>query len=113
RDACALGQGDVLAAQGLDHDEAEAGQGDDDDEEDGGRDDQVGPGAQLGTGDLGQRLAAAADGGGQHQHVLDGAGQADANDDPEQTGHVAVLNGQHGANQRTGAGDGGERSAQE
>ena len=73
----------------------------------------AGPAAQLGAGDLGQRLAAAAHRGGQDEHVLHGAGQADADDQPEQARHVAVLDGQHRADERPGPGDGGEVMAEQ
>ena len=41
--------------------------------------------ADLGAGDPGQALAAAADRRGQHHHVLHRAGQADAHDQPDQS----------------------------
>ena len=108
-----FGQLHFLAAERLDDDEAQPGQGDDDDEQDGQRHDDARPAAQFGAGDLGERLAAAAHGGGQHEHVLHGAGEADADDQPEQAGHVAVLDGEHRADERAGAGDGGEVVAEE
>ena len=49
----------------------------------------------------------------QHDHVLDGAGEDDADDDPDRARQVAHLRGQHGPDQRAGAGDGGEVVAEQ
>ena len=106
-------QGNFLAPERLDDDEAQARQGDDDDEEDGQR-------AAMPAGrpiscraSLGQALAAAPDRERQHEHVLHGAGEADADDQPEQPRQVAELDRQHRADQRPGAGDGGEVVAEQ
>ena len=52
------------------------------------------------AGQPGQALAAAADRGGQHHHVLHRPGQADADHQPDQARHVAELDRQHRPDQR-------------
>ena len=69
--------------------------------------------AEFGAGDLGERFAAAPHRGRQHEHVLHRAGQTDADHQPEQAGHVAVLDRQHRADQRAGPGDRGEVMAEQ
>ncbi len=64
--------------------------------------------ADLGACDLGQRSAAAPGGGPQDDEVVDRAGEADAGDEPDQPGRVAELRGEHGTDERAGAGDRGE-----
>ena len=46
-------------------------------------------------------------------HVLDRAGEDHADDDPERAGEVAHLGGEHGPDQRAGAGDRGEVVAEQ
>ena len=46
-------------------------------------------------------------------HVLHGAGEDHADDDPQRAGQVAHLGGEHGADQRPGAGDRGEVVAEQ
>ena len=103
----------LLAAEGFDDDEAEAGERNHHDEEDRQGDDDRRGFAELGEGDLGERLAAAPHRRRQHEHVLHRAGQTDADDEPEQAGHVAVLDRQHGADERAGAGDSREVMAEQ
>ena len=69
--------------------------------------------AEFLAGHLAQGPAAAAHGEEQDQVVLDGAGQDDADDDPDGAGQVAHLGGDDRAHQRAGAGDGGEVVAEE
>ena len=54
-----------------------------------------------------------ADARGQGEEILDSAGEADADHDPQQAGHVAELGGQHRADQWACAGDGREVVAEE
>ena len=46
-------------------------------------------------------------------HVLHGAGEDDADDDPDRARQVAHLRGEHGADERAGAGDRGEVVAEQ
>ena len=54
-----------------------------------------------------------ADGEGQDQEILHGAGEDDAGQYPQRAGKVAHLGSENGADQRAGAGDGGEMVAEE
>ena len=49
----------------------------------------------------------------EHEHVLDRPGDAHAEDDPQRSGKVPHLGGQDRADERAGAGDGGEMVAVE
>ena len=49
----------------------------------------------------------------EHEHVLHRAGQAHADDEPQQAGHVAILNREHRSDQRSRAGDRREVVAKE
>ena len=62
---------------------------------------------------LAEGLAVAAHREEEHDHVLDGAGEDDADDDPERAGQVAHLRREHRADERAGAGDRGEVVAEE
>ena len=90
----------LLAAERLDHDDAQARQRDDDDVEDGDRRGHPRGRADLGAGDRGEALPPAPDRGGQHHHVLHRAGQADADDQPDQPRQVAELDRQDRPDQR-------------
>ena len=64
--------------------------------------------ADLGARDVGERTAATTGRGPQDDHVVDGAGEADAADEPDQSRRVAELRREHGADERSRAGDRGE-----
>ena len=57
---------------------------------------------------LAERLAVAADRGGEDHEVLHGAAECDADDDPDDAGQVAELRREGRPDQRSGAGDGRE-----
>ena len=99
--------------QGVHHADGKPGQGEDEDEEDG--EGGHGPGAlaDLLLGDVGQALALVAHRGEQHHHVVHGAAQDAADDDPEGPGQPPELRGQHRPEQGPGGGDGGEMVAEE
>ena len=65
------------------------------------------------AGHLAQGASAAAHGEEHDEVVLDGAGEDDADDDPDGAGQVAHLGGEDRAHQGAGAGDGGEVVAEE
>ncbi len=108
-----LGHRHALAAQGLDDHDAQSGQRDDDHVQDGDRRGRAGDRPKLLAGDLGQALAAATGGGRQDHHVLHGTGEAHAHHEPDQPRQVAELDGKDGADQRSGARDGGEVVAEQ
>ena len=89
----------------VDDREAEAGERDDDDEQDGDGGGGAGDRADLGARDVGERAPAAARRRPQNDQVVDGAGEADAGDQPDEPGRVAELRGEHRADQRAGARD--------
>ena len=97
----------------VDDDEPEARERDDDDEEDRERGDDAGDGADLVARDLGERRAAAPGRRPQDDEVVDGAGEADADDEPEEPGCIAELRGEDGPDERPGAGDRGEMVAEQ
>ena len=86
---------------------------DDDDEQHGDRAGDAGHRADLRARDLGERPAAAARRRPQDRHVVHGAGEAAAGDQPDESGRVAALRGQRRPDERSGAGDGGEMMAEE
>jgi len=47
------------------------------------------------------------------ERILNGAGETHAADEPQETGRVAELRGEHGADERPGAGNRGEMVAEE
>ena len=59
-------------------------------------------------GHLAEAASAATHGEEEDEHVLDGAGHAHPEDNPQGAGQVAHLGGQHRAHQRAGTGDSGE-----
>ena len=69
--------------------------------------------ADLFAGHLAERFAVAAHGAEQDHEILHGAAEHRADDDPERAGQIAELRGERGADQRTGAGDGGEMVAED
>ena len=69
--------------------------------------------ATIAIGDFRERCAAPANGSGKDEHVLHGPRQADADDQPQEPGHVPVLNRQHRTDQRSGPGNRGEVVAEE
>ena len=77
------------------------------------RGDDAGDGADLLARDLGERLAVAAHARRQDDEVVHRAAERDADEDPEQPGQEAELRRQHRADQRAGAGDGGEVVAEQ
>ena len=94
-----------LAAERLDDDDAEPGQGDDDDVKDRDAGGQARGTAHLGPRDPGKALPPAPDRGGQDHHVLHRPRQADADDQPDQAGQVAKLDRQDRPDQGARAGD--------
>lgn len=62
---------------------------------------------------LTERAAVAAGGEEQRHHVLDGAGEDDADDEPDRARQVSHLRGEHGTDQRTRPRDGGEVVAEQ
>ena len=94
--------------QGVDDHQREHGQDDDHDRED--RDQCGDPAhhADLLANHLTQALAVAAHREEEHHHVLHGAGQDDADDDPDRAGQVAHLGGEHRTDERARPGDRGE-----
>ena len=73
----------------------------------------AGDGSHLGADHVAERAAVASRGQEQHGHVLHGAGEHDPREDPERAGQITHLRGQHRADQRSGAGDGGEMVAEQ
>jgi len=57
---------------------------------------------------LAEGFAVAPEGAEEDDHVLHGAAEHDADEDPEGAGEIAELGGEDGADERAGAGDGGE-----
>ena len=90
----------------VDDGEAEPGERDDDDEEDGERRRWC-----PATGPISERAMSASERAAaprrrpQDDHVVDGAGEADAADQPDEPGRVAELRGEDGPDERPGAGD--------
>ena len=70
-------------------------------------------GAHLAADHLAERAAVAPRREEQHQHVLHRAGEHHADEDPERARQVAHLRREHRADQRSGAGDGGEVMAEQ
>ncbi len=105
--------GDFLAAQRLDDDDAQAGQRDDDDIKNrhGRRDPRRA--ADFVARDRREAAPAASYRGRQHHHVLHRARQANADDQPDQTGQISELNRQDRPDQRPRAGDRGEVVAEQ
>src|SRR4029079_5660572 len=109
RDRHADGEGAPRAVlERVDHGEPEAGEGDDDDEEDGEGGGAAGDGTNLGARDVGERAAPTTGRAPQDDHVVDGAGEADAADQPDQSRRVAELRREHGADERARAGNCGK-----
>ena len=104
-------QGDC--GERVDDDQREHRQQDDHDRED--RDQRGGAAdrADLVARHLAEALAVAAHREEQRDHVLHGAGEDDADDDPDRARQVAHLRGEHGADERAGAGDRGEVVAEQ
>ena len=96
------GIGDGFAAQGLGDDFAQAGDGDHQDKEyaDGGG--GAGHRAHIRKGDLSKGFAIAADRESEDDKILNRAGQADTDQNPEQTGQIAKLSGQDRPDQEAG-----------
>ena len=94
--------------------EAEEGGGEQEEHDDGEGDDEEEAGAAHGAvGDLGHGLTAFAHADEEAAVVLDGADEDGAEDDPEPDGEVAVDEGDGGADDGAGAGDGGEVVAED
>ena len=96
---------DLLAPERLDDHDPQPGQRDDDDVQDGERRGDTRRPADLLACQAGQASSAALGRERQHHHVLHRAGQADADDQPDQARQVAELDRQHGADQRAGPRD--------
>ncbi len=69
--------------------------------------------AKLGADHVAERAAVAARRGPEHDEVLHGAGEDDADDQPERSRQISHLRREHGADQRPGAGDRREVVAEE
>ena len=95
-------------AQRVDDDEREHRQKDDHDREDGDHGGHAGDRVDFFLRHLAQRLAVAADRRAEHDHVLHGAAEHDAGNQPDCAGEIAELRGQRRADERSRAGDGRE-----
>ena len=91
---------------GIDHGNGEAGQGEDEDKQDGHRSDAARGLADFTFGNFGQTLTLVPDRGEEHHHIMHGAGQNGAQDDPQGAGQIAELGRQHRPQQGPGRGDG-------
>ncbi len=92
----------------VDDDERGGAEQDDDDAEHGDVGDNATQRADFGFCHLRKRFAVAANGEQQDDEILHATTQYSAGYDPECAGQVSELCGEHGADQRAGAGDGGE-----
>ena len=101
------------ALEGVDHDQADHREQDDHDEQDGEQGDEAADLADLLARHLAERFAVAAHGAEEDDEVLDGAAEDGADDDPEGAGQIAELGGERRADERAGAGDGGEVVAED
>nr|GEU28427.1 response regulator GacA, putative [Tanacetum cinerariifolium] len=99
--------------QRFDHDQRQHGQDDHHDHEGAEQGDHAGNRAQFGFDQVAQRAAVAPHRNEQHDEVLHGARKHHAGQDPQHAGQVAHLRGQHGADQGTGAGNGGKVVAEQ
>ena len=93
--------------------ETQAGERDDDDEEDRDRGGGARDRSDFGARDLGQRAAASPGRRPQDDQIVNGAGEADAADQPDQPWRVAELRRQHRTDERTRPGDRGEMVTEE
>ncbi len=75
--------------------------------------DDAGERVQFVADHLRERFAVAAHGGKEDDEILHGAAEDDADEDPEGAGQVAELRGEDRADERPGAGDGGEVMAED
>ena len=100
-------------AQRVDYNEGQDRDDDDHDEQRGNQGRGAADNAEFLAGHLPQGTAAAAHGEEHHQVVLHGAGEDDAEDDPHGARQVAHLGRDDRADERAGAGDGGEVVAEE
>ncbi|MNS64272.1 hypothetical protein D3C72_973930 [compost metagenome] len=99
--------------QRLHHDQRQHGQDDHHDHEGAEQRDHARNLAQLGLHQVAQRTAVAASRDEQDREILHRAGEHHAGQDPQHAGQIAHLRGQHRADQRTRAGDGGEVVAEQ
>ena len=99
--------------QRVDHDQREHRQDDDHDREDGDQGGDAADDADLLADHLAEALPVAAHREEHDGQVLHRAGEDDADDDPDGARQVAHLGGEHRADERAGAGDGGEVVAEE
>lgn len=98
----------MALGQGLDHDQRQHREDDDHDQEATEQGDGARDAAHLLAHHVAQRATVAAGGEEQDHEVLHGTGQHHAGDQPQRAGQVAHLRGEYRADQRAGAGDGGE-----
>ena len=103
----------AFTSECFDDDYPEPREGDDDDEQDGeGRQDSdFFP--HEGANNLGKRLATMSHASGEDEEVLDGTGEANADNEPYKAGHITELDGENWPDQGAGPGDGGEMMAEE
>ena len=94
--------------EGVDHDERAHAEQDDHDADDGDVRDEAAEAADFGFGHFGEGFAVAANGEQQDHEILHAAAEDRARENPESAGKIAELCGEDGADQRAGAGDGGE-----
>ncbi len=99
--------------QRLDDDEAEHGEQNDHDRENAEHRDEPRDFAHLGFDEIAERAAVAARRNEQDEHVLHRAGEDDADHQPQRAGEITHLRGEHGSDQRAGAGDGREMMAEQ
>src|SRR5262249_12844226 len=112
-DAKVLRELHFIPTQCLHHHEPQSRQGDHHDEQYGERRDHGRGSAQFVPGNPGERFAVPPDARGEDEHVLHGPGEADADDEPDEAGHVTVLDGQHRPDEWTCTADGREVMAEE
>ena len=94
--------------QSLDHDESEYRENDDADQQYADPGDRAGHWSHLRADHVAERAAIAPRGQEQDGHVLHGAGEDDAGENPQRSRQVAHLRREHRADQRARAGDGRE-----
>ena len=99
--------------QRLHHDQRQHGQNDHHDHEGAKQRDHTRDLAQLGLDQIAQRTAVAAGRDEENREVLHGAGEHHARQNPQHARQITHLRGQHRANQRAGAGDGGKVVAEQ
>ncbi len=99
--------------QRVHHHEGKDREDDDADQKDADAGDAAGERTHLRADHVAERLAVSPGGQEEDGHVLHGAGEHDAGEDPQRAWQIAHLGGEYRADQRAGAGDGGEVVAEQ